>query len=96
MIIINISIKEDCLDSTIIKEFAFDQSINREYINYLGKLGSMQYFPEFPKPFFSIIVDREFKIKGIEGEKTIRIIFDNKNDLEVEKRLILFCNRFTL
>ena len=75
MKIVDIKDIEDCFDGTFIKEVLFDECISKEFIFYLGKDGKMQYFPDFAKPYFQINIKDKYTLKGVEGNKTIRIIF---------------------
>jgi hypothetical protein len=73
MEVIEIKNIEDCFDGTSIKELLLSEDISRELIFALGKDGDIQYFPNFARPFFKIRVNGRFDIKGIEGDRTIRI-----------------------
>ncbi len=74
MNIIRITPLEACLDGTSIKEIVFDEAISQKFIEYLGKAGTFQYFPTFARPFFKVIVQENYEFKGVEGNRTIRML----------------------
>ena len=64
---------EDCFDGSYVYELSYSEPITKAFIMRLGSGSKVQYFPEFPRPFFRIQDDR-FWAKGIEGNTTLRII----------------------
>ena len=64
---------EDCFDGSLIKELLLSSEISKKLIFALGEDGKVQYFPHFAKPFFKIRVVGKYDLKGIEGNKTMRI-----------------------
>lgn len=75
---------EDCFDGSRIFEYDFDSAIDSDFIRNLGTLGKLEYFKDFPRPFFRIITKRGSQFKGVEGEKTFKAIF-TRSDLEKGK-----------
>jgi hypothetical protein len=73
MVVIDIKHVEDCFDGSLIKELLLSGEISKELIYTLGKGGSVQYFAHFAKPFFKIRVPGIYDLKGIQGNKTMRI-----------------------
>ena len=45
---------EECLDGVIIKEFLIDEPVREESIRYMGRLGGLEYFPHFARPFYRV------------------------------------------
>lgn len=82
MRIIDIKDLEDCFDGSLIKDFLFDEPVNKSFIDYFGKLGKLEYFPDFARPFYRIDRANAFVIKGVEGNKTARITIASKNIFE--------------
>jgi hypothetical protein len=74
---------EDCLDGSYIREFALDTPTDRGFIHYLGASGRLCYYADFARPFFTVLDDRRFKLKGVEGERdlTIVVFADGATDL---------------
>lgn len=75
---------EDCFDGSRIFEYQFDFTIDSAFIKELGTLGKLEYFKDFPRPFFRIITVKGSQFKGVEGEKSFKAIF-TRSDLEKGK-----------
>jgi hypothetical protein len=65
---------EDCFDGSAIYEILFDEPMTKAIIDNVSAGGSLQYFPEFPRPFYRIDITDHYLLKGIEGEPMMRII----------------------
>ena len=70
---------ENCFDGDFMKEILFASMVTRDFIDYLGKMGDMQYLSSLTRPFYKININDNFIIKGIEGNKTARVIFNREN-----------------
>jgi hypothetical protein len=64
---------EDCFDGSYVHEVLFDTAITRTFIESLRRTTQLDYYPEFARPFFKAVVEGEFTLKGIEGNRTVRI-----------------------
>jgi len=78
---------EDCLDGTLIRELLLNSNITKDFIFYLGQMGTLQYFPDFIHPFFKID-GKDFKIKGIEDNKTLRVTLTDEAKMDTLKVFI--------
>jgi len=78
MNIIEIKKIEDCFDGSSVYAYIFDKVWTRDTIMRLRMLGQVDYFPDFPRPFFRLCGQEGMQVKGIEGENTCRIIFPKK------------------
>lgn len=74
---------EDCFDGSSVFEFFFEECWRRESIIALRILGEVDYFPDFPRPFFRVKKKGGLQIKGVEGERSCRVIFPSKNKEEI-------------
>ena len=74
MEIIDIKHIEDCFDGSFIKEIVLGDVIAEEFILYLCKCGRFQYHRDFARPFFQIEKEGMFIMKGVEGNRTLRVI----------------------
>lgn len=83
---------EDCFDGSSVYGYAFDAPWDRAAIQRLGELGELDYFPEFPRPFFRLRGPNGLQVKGVEGETTCRAILPRKGKEEAKER---FENLFT-
>ena len=85
MKIIEIREIEDCFDQSIMKEILLDQVIQKDFIESLGTAGSLEYFPTFARPFFKLEVSGKYIVKGIEGNRSVRIILGRKAPVQYLK-----------
>lgn len=79
MEVVEIKHVEDCFDGSLIKELLLSGVITKGFIFALGRGGDVQYFPHLARPFFKIRVAGRYDVKGIEGNKTMRIHLKNPN-----------------
>ncbi|MCX7880464.1 MAG: hypothetical protein N2517_07360 [Ignavibacteria bacterium] len=68
---------EDCLSNVKSFDLLLSDEITKNFILNLGKKGYLQYYSDFPKPFFKIRLEGICDIKGVEGSKKLRVIFRN-------------------
>ena len=65
---------EDCFDGSFIKEIVFNAPISKDFIFYLGNAGELEYFSTFARPFFKVVQPEQYEFKGVEGNRSIRMI----------------------
>lgn len=87
MRLLAVKMVEDCFDGSVIKEFIFDTPISEPFIKKLGVIGALEYFPEFPRPFFRIEKKDDYQIKGVVQNKTMRVIFNRSCDPDCVTKL---------
>lgn len=73
---------EDCLDGTAIKELALDEPADRGLADRLSALGELDYYEDFPKPFFRVTSDA-VQIKGVAGTYRVRLWLSSSADASV-------------
>jgi len=66
---------EDCFDGNFIKDYTLDMNITLEWVEFLKNFGDITLLDSLEKPFFSFDKKYFFTIKGIVGEKKIKVIF---------------------
>lgn len=76
---------EDCFDGSLIKEVLLSDKVVKDQIFSMGKGGYVQYFPDFPKPFYKVRVEGVFDVKGIEGNRTMRVHIKEPEEFPLEK-----------
>lgn len=64
---------ENCLDSSAVKEVFFDRGVDETTMRCAAHQGRLQYFPNFPKPYFRIERDRVWVIQGVIGNLSLRV-----------------------
>jgi len=65
---------EDCFDGSSVLQYAFDAPWTGEYVKLLSRLGDLDYYPHFPRPFFRLRAYSGGQVKGVEGDTTCRVI----------------------
>jgi len=67
---------EGCFDYSTIYEYRLEKPITVTLIQVLGgRLGSLQYFADLPRPFFRIQGQGGTQIRGIQGERDFQAVF---------------------
>jgi hypothetical protein len=86
---------EDCFDGGSRLEYRFEGEIVKEFMMRLAAGSRLDFFPEFPKPFFKIFREDGLQIKGILGLSDIEVYFprsqadEKKKDFEAELNRLL-------
>ena len=81
MRLIEIKKVEDCFDGSVIFKYTFDKAVNEGLMKRIGEKGKVQYFPEFPKPFFKIITPQSIQVRGIVGDKDFEAVYPQTDKL---------------
>jgi hypothetical protein len=81
---------EDCFDGSSVYRLGFAQAWSRPAVLALAAAGKLDYFTEFPRPFFRLRGEEGFEIRGVEGETQCRLILPHKNGEEVRARVEAF------
>lgn len=89
MNVLQVRTVETCLDGTVRREIRLDGAVTREFIDRLGTLGRLEYFPRFARPFFRITRDGGYVIKGVEGGESFEVLYISGH--EDHEREILAC-----
>lgn len=76
---------EDCLNGSRWMRYDFDEPWADDEVRALGTLGSLDYFTEFPRPYFRLRSATGFEVKGVVGTTTCRALLP-RNDGDVSKR----------
>jgi hypothetical protein len=66
---------EDCIDGSQIFQYSFDMPWTEQRILSLKKLGRLDYFKDFPRPFFRLCGNRGLQLKGVGGGTACLIFF---------------------
>jgi hypothetical protein len=85
MKLINIEKLEDCLDGSMVFKYSVKEKIDETVMRRLAAGGRLQYYPDFPKPFFKIITADGLQVKGIIGDDNFEVLFPRSNKEERKK-----------
>lgn len=66
---------EDCAEESRTFECRIDEGMSEALIHHLGDLGTLEYFPEFTRPFFKITRRGGFLIRGVLGSGSFQVVF---------------------
>ncbi len=69
---------ENCLPSAPEYLYEFSEPWSPQTIRRLAALGQLDYYPQFPRPFFRVRVEGGALMRGVEGEACCRVIFAGK------------------
>ena len=78
---------EDCFDGSRVYRYQFDQPWSAPSILQLQQVGSLQFFPDFPRPFFRLHTDAGVQITGVGDEDSCRVVFPNLNQAQLKQEL---------
>lgn len=76
---------EDCFDGSVIFKYFFSDELDEDVMRKIGEGGKLQYYPDFPRPFFKIETSAGLQIKGILGDKDIEVVFPQTGKGEKKK-----------
>jgi hypothetical protein len=78
---------EDCFDGSRVYEYRLVQStIDEAFIKSLAALGQLEYFPQFPRPFFRVRSQDGLQLKGVQDEQTFQVILPSKEQQNRKER----------
>lgn len=60
------------------KEIHLGEPVTKALIDFLGSLGNLEYYPSFARPFFRVDVPLRFILKGIEGDRRMRVVLSRE------------------
>lgn len=76
MIISRVIVIQDCFEDSFIRELVFDGVITLETMLCLSELGRLDYYADFPRPFFRVTKDKEYYFRGVIGGSSVKVVFD--------------------
>ncbi len=85
MRIVAIKKVEDCFDGSTIYAYSFSRAWSRESILALDQLGQLDFYPDFPRPFFRVRVTGGCQVKGVEAEQTCVAIYPETNKEAIKR-----------
>jgi len=66
---------EDCFDGSSVFRYRMEHPWTPPAIAQLARFGSLDYFRDFPRPYFRVRGQGGLEIKGLEGESVCRVTF---------------------
>ncbi|MFW5740502.1 MAG: hypothetical protein ACOC1F_09065, partial [Myxococcota bacterium] len=79
---------EDCLDSSVVKELELHEPIDEPLMRAMARDASLDYHPEFPRPYYRITRTSFWVIQGVVGNTTCRVTFSPSRPPGAERELL--------
>lgn len=79
---------EDCFDGSYIKEFLLETEITESFVRHLSAGGELKYYPDFARPFFCLTKSNQYKVKGVQGNATLRTVLYESDGEETIRKLV--------
>lgn len=89
-----ISELKHCFDGSFMKEAWLTEAVSQDFIFYLGQAGELQYYPSFARPFYKVAVKGKGLIKGVEGNRSLRLILNRKELVASEEYFVDLINHY--
>jgi hypothetical protein len=77
---------EDCFDGSSVYAYSFDEAWNRGTIASIQVFGKLEYYPDFPRPFFRVRGCNGLEVKGVEGERNCRVVFPRRERETIKRQ----------
>ena len=76
---------EDCFDGSAVYRYRTDQPWTPEAIRSLARFGELDYFRDFPRPYFRVRSSHGLQMRGLEGECLCTVIFPRSGRDELQR-----------
>ena len=82
---------ENCLDRSVVKEFELSEPVGEMVMRRMARHGKLQFFPDFPRPYFRIDRSRTYVVQGVFGNTSVRVTFSPLagSDAEGQLRILI-------
>ncbi len=78
---------ENCLDSSVVKKIDLSEPVGEVVMRRLARHGKLQFFPDFPRPYFRLDRSRTYVVQGVFGDTSLRVTFSPLADADAEEQL---------
>jgi len=78
---------ENCLDRSVVKEIQLSEPVGEVVMRRLARQGRLQYFPDFPRPYFRLDRSRTYVVQGVFGNTSVRVTFSSLAEADAEDQL---------
>lgn len=78
---------EDCFDGSRVYRYQFDQRWSAQSIHCLGQLGELQYFPDFPRPYFRLRTRQGAHVSGLGDDDACRVVYPHKDQDQLKREM---------
>ncbi|MDQ1266539.1 MAG: hypothetical protein QG635_1691 [Bacteroidota bacterium] len=81
---------EGCLEGSNAYDIMLDNPVEKKLIDKLGELGKLIYISSFDKPFYRVIARGKYTLKGVETNKTFRVLLPDSSGQETLNEIIRY------
>ena len=86
--VVEVRLIENCLDSSAVKELCLDTPLDEGIMKRVSSQGTLQYFPDFPRPYFRVDRSRTYVLQGVLGNRSFRVTFSPMAAESAEAELV--------
>jgi hypothetical protein len=79
---------EDCFNGDFIKELELDSPLDTAVMSRMAEGATLQYHPDFPRPYFRVDRLDAYTIQGVIGKTSFRVTFSQSATKETVDALI--------
>jgi len=87
MRVVGSQVLENCLDRSVVKELQLSEPVGEAVMRRMARHGKLQFFPDFPRPYFRIDRSRAYVVQGVFGNTSVRVTFSPLADADAEEQL---------
>ncbi|HOW45735.1 MAG TPA: hypothetical protein PK919_11285 [Candidatus Aminicenantes bacterium] len=77
---------EDCFDGGSKLEYRFSAAIGDEFMRRMAAGSRLDFFPEFPRPFFKIFHGNGIQVKGVLGDSCVEVYFPRADMKKIRRQ----------
>ena len=85
--VVGSQVLENCLDRSVVKELDLSAPVGEVVMRRLARHGRLQFFPDFPRPYFRLDRSRTYVVQGVFGDTTLRVTFSPLAGPDAEEQL---------
>ena len=88
--VVSSQLLENCLDSSSVKEICLSEPIGEIVMRRMARHARLQFFPDFPRPYFRIDRSRTYVVQGVFDNTSVRVTFSPLAGAGAEEQLLSF------
>jgi len=85
--VVNSQVLENCLDHSVVKELQLSEPVGETVMRRMARHGRLQFFPDFPRPYFRLDRSRTYVVQGVFGDPSVRVTFSPLAEADAEDQL---------
>lgn len=85
--VVSSQILENCLDRSVVKEIHLSEAVGEAVMRRMARHGKLQFFPNFPRPYFRIDRSQTYVVQGVFGKTSLRVTFSPLAAADAEEQL---------